>query len=167
MRGRHRCPRVVHFSEHQEEFVAAARVGVSGQGHWFDLSPGSEGEDVEARKNERVCDVGSGEEEQGIGVLEAGIDQGRTNRDQMKHEVVLREGPTEVKSDSGGTGEDVGDEALGGKRTLDHCAPPSWAVLLEAAFVLAGFGVGSGCCSSQDLKWVSRLKMNCRAWLTT
>ena len=39
----------------------------------------------------------------------------------MKHEVVLREGPAEVESDSGGTGEDVGDEAFGGKRTLDHC----------------------------------------------
>src|SRR6266851_973562 len=101
MRGRHRCPRVVYFSEHQEEFVAAARVGVSGQGHWFDLSRGSEGEDVEARKNEGVCDVGCGEQKQGVGVLETSIDQGSADRDQMQHEVVLRKGPTEVKSDSG------------------------------------------------------------------
>ena len=70
MLGGHRFPGVVHLSEHQEEFVAPARVGIGRQGHRFDLAVGSKGEDVEAGKNERVSDVGSGEQKQGVGVLE-------------------------------------------------------------------------------------------------
>ena len=42
----YRISRVVHFSEHQEEFVAAARFGVSRQGHRFDPAVGPEGKDV-------------------------------------------------------------------------------------------------------------------------
>ena len=44
----YRLSGVVHFSEHQEEFVAPARVGVGRQGHRFDLAGGPKGEDVEA-----------------------------------------------------------------------------------------------------------------------
>ena len=56
--GRYRLSRVVNFSEHQEEFSAAARVGVWQAGAWVSACGGPEGKDVEARKDERIADVG-------------------------------------------------------------------------------------------------------------
>jgi hypothetical protein len=102
-----------------------------------------------------------------MGVSEGRVGERSTDRDQAQDDVVLWKGPAEVERDSGGTSENVGDGAFRGERTLNHCAPPSGAVRLEVAFDRAGFAADSGCCSSQDLNCVSRLKMNCKAWLTT
>src|SRR5487761_175142 len=81
---------------------------------------GLEGEDVKARKQDRISDVRRRKEKQGIGPFDSEVDDGGADGHESKENVFLWERELEIEDHSRAHGQDKGHEILRIDEPLNH-----------------------------------------------